>query len=76
MPPLVCAAPFPEESARRLISALLVLGEEPEAKPHLDALGVRRFAAVTREDYAPLGMKGRSLEANLEIRDPFADSDA
>jgi ABC-type phosphate/phosphonate transport system substrate-binding protein len=55
MPPLVCAAPFPEESAQRLISALLVLGEEPEAKAHLDMLGIRRFAAVTREDYAPLG---------------------
>ena len=54
MPPLVCAAPLPDESARRLISALLALGEEPEAKPHLDALGIRRFAAVTREDYAPL----------------------
>ena len=54
MPPLVCAAPLPDESARRLISALLALGEEPEAKPHLDELGIRRFAAVTREDYAPL----------------------
>ena len=52
MPPLVCAAAFPDESARRLISALLALHEEPEAKPHLDALGIRRFAAVTREDYA------------------------
>ena len=54
MPPLVCAAPLPDASARRLTSALLVLGEEPEAKPHLDALGIRRFAAVTREDYASL----------------------
>jgi hypothetical protein len=27
---------------------LLVLGEEPEAKPHLDALGIRCFAAVIR----------------------------
>jgi ABC-type phosphate/phosphonate transport system substrate-binding protein len=54
MPPLVCAAPFPGESARRLTSALLVLGEEPEAKAHLDMLGVRRFAPVTREDYASL----------------------
>jgi ABC-type phosphate/phosphonate transport system substrate-binding protein len=55
MPPLVCAAPFPEQSARRLISALLVLGREREARPHLDMLGIRRFAAVTRADYASLG---------------------
>ena len=54
MPPLVCAASYLDESARRLTSALVVLGEEQEAKPHLDALGIRHFAAVTREDYASL----------------------
>jgi len=71
MPPLVCAAPFPEESARRLISALFALGEEPDAKPHLDMLGIRGFAAVTREDYAPLGMEARILEDKPGIRDPL-----
>jgi len=63
MPPLVCAASFPEESARRLVSALLALPEEPEAKPHLDMLGIRRFAAVTREEYAPLGTEGQIIVA-------------
>jgi len=67
MPPLVCAASFPEESARRLVSALLALPEEPEAKPHLDMLGIRRFAAVTREDYAPLGREGQLIDIRQNV---------
>jgi ABC-type phosphate/phosphonate transport system substrate-binding protein len=67
MPPLVCGATLPEESARCLISALLVLDAEREAKVHLAALGVRRFAAVTRADYAPLG---NSATGGLDARGP------
>jgi len=54
MPPLVCAAGFPETSAQRLVAALAVLHEDSSARIHLDALGVIRFIAVARADYVPL----------------------
>jgi ABC-type phosphate/phosphonate transport system substrate-binding protein len=63
MPPLVCAADFPEASASRLVEALAALPEDAGARTHLAALGVRCFAAVTRTDYAPLGEMDRDARA-------------
>jgi ABC-type phosphate/phosphonate transport system substrate-binding protein len=63
MPPLVCAAGFPEVAARRLTGALLDLHEDSQATPHLAALGVRRFAVAAREDYAVLAALDRAARA-------------
>ena len=63
MPPLVCAANFPEVQATRLVAAFAALSGDPGAQPHLDALGVRRFATVSRADYAPLARLDREARA-------------
>jgi ABC-type phosphate/phosphonate transport system substrate-binding protein len=54
MPPLVCAAGLPETAAQRIRAALVSLHAVPDARAHCDALGVRRFVAATRSEYAPL----------------------
>ena len=38
----------------RLVAALTALRKDSNAFPHLEALGIRDFAAVTRTDYAHL----------------------
>jgi hypothetical protein len=38
----------------RFTAALLGVHQEPAAAPQLSALGVRRFAAVSRRDYGVL----------------------
>jgi len=63
MPPLVSSASFPDASAMRLIAVLAALHEDSEAAPHLGALGIRRFAAVARSDYAPLAGLDRAARA-------------
>ena len=63
MPPLVCAADFPETQATQLVAALAAVHENSDMRTHLDALGVRRFAPVTRADYAPLGEIDREARA-------------
>lgn len=63
MPPLVCAAGFSEARATRLVEALAALSDDAGARTHLEALGVHRFAAVTRTDYAPLGAIDREALA-------------
>jgi len=59
MPPLVCSAGFPEALAARLAGALMALRDDSQARPHLEALGLRAFAAVTRAAYAPLADEER-----------------
>jgi ABC-type phosphate/phosphonate transport system substrate-binding protein len=66
MPPLACAAGFPEASAQRLVAALAALHEDSGAQYHLDALGVIRFVPVARAAYAPLADLGES-----RVRDDF-----
>ena len=63
MPPLVCAAGFPEASVQRLLAALLALHEDGTVRAHLDALGIRRFAAVSRADYTLLAELDRAARA-------------
>jgi len=63
MPPLVCAAGFPEAKATRLLAALAAVHENSDTRTHLDALGVRRFAPVTRADYSLLGEIDREARA-------------
>lgn len=63
MPPLVCSASLPEARATRLVIALSALREDPGARPHLHALGVHGFRAVTRDDYAPLARLDRIAQA-------------
>jgi len=63
MPPLVCAAGFPEAPAARLAAALTALRDDSGARADLDALGVRGFAAVARADYAPLAELDRAARA-------------
>jgi ABC-type phosphate/phosphonate transport system substrate-binding protein len=63
MPPLVCAAGYPDAYAQRLLTALIALHEDDDVRPHFDALGIRRFAAVTRADYLPLGALDRAAHA-------------
>ncbi len=63
MPPLVCAAGLPEAQAMRLVASLTCLHEDPDASAHLDALGVRRIAPVTRADYAVLAEIDREARA-------------
>ena len=63
MPPLVCAADFPEAQAASLVTALAAVHENSDMRTRLDALGVRRFAPVTRADYAPLGEIDRDARA-------------
>lgn len=63
MPPLIRAADFPEASAQRLRAALLALHEDDDVRAHLDALGIRHFAAVSRADYAPLAELDRVAHA-------------
>ena len=63
MPPLVCAGTFPDSAAQRLTAALLALHEDSRAAPHLAALGVRRFATVTRPNYARLADLDRAARA-------------
>ena len=60
IPPLVCSACWQPEIAQQLSAALFALHEEPAAAPHIAALGLRRFAAVQRENYAPLGEMDRA----------------
>ena len=62
-PPLVCAAGFPEARARRLVAALATLHENFDVRTHLAALGIRRFATVTRADYRPLADLDREARA-------------
>jgi ABC-type phosphate/phosphonate transport system substrate-binding protein len=59
-PPLVCAPGLPRAAATRLLAALAALHADPGAQPHLAALGVRRFVAVTRPDYRPLADRDRA----------------
>lgn len=54
MPPLVASPSLPEDTAQKLIDALRALSDEPGTQPQLDALGVRRFVPVDRDDYAAL----------------------
>ena len=54
---------FPDAAAQRLTAALLALHEDSQAAPHLAALGIRRFAAVTRADYAALADLDRAARA-------------
>ena len=54
MPLLVCAGSCPVDTAKRLAAALAALHDNPGAAPHLGALGLLRFAAVARADYAVL----------------------
>jgi ABC-type phosphate/phosphonate transport system substrate-binding protein len=68
MPPLVHAAGFPGSSASRLVAALGGLHADSTARPHLDALGVRSFAAVVRTDYAPLAeIESTALDAAYPV---------
>jgi len=60
IPPLVCSACWQPEIAQQLSAALFALHEEPAAAPHIAALGLRGFAAVQRENYAPLGEMDRA----------------
>jgi ABC-type phosphate/phosphonate transport system substrate-binding protein len=60
MPPLVCAAGFPEASAHRLVALLAASHGDANARPHLVALGIRRLAPVTRADYAGLAQMDRA----------------
>ena len=62
-PPLVCAAGFPETEAARFVEALTKLHRSGAARMQLDALGIRRFAAITRADYLPLAELDREARA-------------
>jgi ABC-type phosphate/phosphonate transport system substrate-binding protein len=53
-PLLACAAELPEAIAERLAAGLTELHTVSAARPHLDALGILRFASVTRADYSVL----------------------
>ena len=63
MPPIVCSAGCPVEPAQQLSAALLDLHHNSQARPHLDALGLRRLAAIARGDYAVLADLERSARA-------------
>lgn len=54
IPPLVCVEGLSVEMGERFTAALLAVHQEPAAAPQLSALGVRRFAAVSRRDYGVL----------------------
>ncbi len=68
MPPLICAPGLARSLAARLADALEDVNRERSAAVHLDALGIRRFAAVARDDYAVLSKLDR---AALEARYPL-----
>ena len=51
------------EVGERLTAALLAVHQEPAATPQLAALGVRRFAAVSRRDYGVLADLDRIARA-------------
>lgn len=63
MPPLVCSAGLPLAAGTALAAALEAAADDGNARPHLDALGVRRFAAVVRADYAGLADCERAARA-------------
>ena len=67
-PPLVCAAGYPDSSARRLRAALFALHEDGSVRPRLAALGIRRFVAVARADYAALREADRAARAAGYLR--------
>ena len=63
MPPLVCSVNFPDVSAMRLVAVLAALHKDSGATPHLESLGIRRFAAVLRSEYASLAELDRAARA-------------
>ena len=60
MPPLICAEGLAPSLATALSDALVELNEERAAAKNFAALGIRRFAAVARADYAPLAELDRA----------------
>jgi len=63
MPPLACGPKVSAGQSTRLVAALARLHEDAGACPHLDALGIRRFAAVTRDRYDALADIDRDARA-------------
>jgi ABC-type phosphate/phosphonate transport system substrate-binding protein len=59
MPPLISSATFPDACAASLRAALGALADDPDARTHLNALGIRRFAAVSSPDYDVLARLDR-----------------
>src|SRR4030095_388456 len=53
IPPLICSAALAPSFATALVTALAEVHKDRRAAAHLDALGMRRFAAVERADNAP-----------------------
>jgi ABC-type phosphate/phosphonate transport system substrate-binding protein len=63
MPPLACGPELPAAQSTLLARILVQLHEDGGARAHLDALGIRRFASVTRDRYDALAGIDRDARA-------------
>jgi ABC-type phosphate/phosphonate transport system substrate-binding protein len=68
MPPLACSAELPDAESARLVTALAGLHQDSAMQQRFTALGIRRFAARVRADYAPLAALERAaLDAGYPL---------